>query len=329
MDAYQVFDRNHARFFEAEALVAPGDAQPHPATGTFGRAYYRMALAGISEDRSFAIFDESAPVAFVLCSVGLDGLNYFGMPIKIWLAPQLGDRQGRRALRVVLDQLSRLCPETVECYAVSDTAGPTLTWFGRQLMSSRARPELRCVALVDLSLTPERLLSEVRSRYRPLINWGRKKLVMSYVNAASPDRSMFESFREFHFRIAGRITRPTSSWEVMFDTLRGGKGELSLAHDDTGTLVSSALIIDGASTAIYASAVYDRDQFDKPLGHWPMFDAILRARQRGMRYFEVGEIPWVGTATQKEENIAFFKRGFASLFGYDLRWNIDRGEKLA
>ena len=133
---------------------------------------------------------------------------------------------------------------------------------------------------------------------------------------------MFVEYQTFHKRIAGRVTRPQASWDIMFETIAGGSGELSLGHDDSGSLISATLVIDSDRVSQPASAVYDRAKFDKPIGHWPVFNAILRAKKRGKSYYVFGNIPAAGTASDKELSIAMFKRGFVDSLDFKLIWEL-------
>jgi len=83
------------------------------------------------------------------------------------------------------------------------------------------------------------------------------------------------------------------------------------------------LTIDAGSTTYYTSGVYEREMFDKPLGHFPVFDAILRAGERGTRVFDLGEIFPAGAAEEKEVQIGFFKKGFTSTFQLRTHWLVD------
>jgi hypothetical protein len=137
-------------------------------------------------------------------------------------------------------------------------------------------------------------------------------LTLSYVNKVNPDRELFDAYQALHRRIAGRITRPQASWDAMFDWMTTGGGELSLGALADGELVSGLMVVDGATTAYYASAANDRDRFDKPISHWPLFNAIVRSRARGMRWFDLGDIPARASVSAKEHNIGYFKSGFAT-----------------
>jgi hypothetical protein len=49
-------------------------------------------------------------------------------------------------------------------------------------------------------------------------------------------------------------------------------------------------------------------------------DAILRAKMRGMRWFDMGELPMPGDGTNKERAIGFFKKAFTSRVDVHAQW---------
>ena len=198
--------------------------------------------------------------------------------------------------------------------------GRSASLLGKSLHAVGAVPRLSLCARVDLDAPHEAIAANIRKSYRSLISWGKRSIALTYVNHDNPDFEMFNLYREFHQQIAGRITRPRKSWDIMFESIAGGSGELSLGRDASGVLISATLVIDGGGVAQYSSGAYDRAQFDKPIGHWPLFDAILRAKARGMSLFELGDIPAAGIASDKEVSIGRFKRGFAGRLDFRLVW---------
>ena len=108
----------------------------------------------------------------------------------------------------------------------------------------------------------------------------------------------------------------------MFDWIAAGGGELALGRLATGELVSGTMVVDGSKVAYYASGVYDRERFDKPMAHYPLYDAILRAGLRGKTTFDLGDIPQIGTVSQKEHAIGYFKRGFATSIETGIVWTL-------
>ena len=163
--------------------------------------------------------------------------------------------------------------------------------------------------------------ARVRKSYKSLINWGRKNLRLEYVNAENPDRNLFDLYRRFHQDVAGRVTRSLESWNVQFETIVAGKGELTLSYLDD-KLISGLLVIDGETNSVYSSAVNDRDAFEKPMGHWPLFNALLRSQARGMRSFDIGYVPYRAETPEKESSIGKFKKGFTDVLEYRSVWEV-------
>jgi hypothetical protein len=108
----------------------------------------------------------------------------------------------------------------------------------------------------------------------------------------------------------------------MFETIAGGHGELSLSYATEGALLCGVMTLEGERIAQYASGVYDRDAFDRPLGHWPLFDAILRAKARGRSRFDLGQLPAADEPDAKVRNIGRFKRGFTDRIELELTWTL-------
>ncbi len=180
---------------------------------------------------------------------------------------------------------------------------------------------VRIHAVADLSHPTEELRADVRKSVKSLLNWGRRSLELRYCNAENPDRTLCEAYQHLHARVAGRVTRSQGSWDVMFETVRRGCGELVTAHLD-GELVGGLLVLDGSRSCYYTSGASLRERFDLPLAHWPLMDAILRAKQRGMRWFDIGEVLFAGEATDKEVSIAHFKKAFTSRVEVRAEWRF-------
>lgn len=304
--------------------LTPEDAAIRPAYGPFGRRYHPAALGANWTDASFAVLSRGEPIAAVICG-SLEGrLTYFGMPLPILISESLGARSFRNVLKMTLERFHAAGREHGSTVCVIDDGplGTSTSRLGHFLHSAGAVPRLDLRAVVNLESPPEEIAANVRKSYKNCINWGRRNFTLSYVNADNPDPVMFNEYQNFHKRIAGRVTRPRASWDIMFETIAGGSGELSLGRDDTGTLVSGTLVIDSDKISQYSSAVYERSKFDRPIGHWPVFDAILRAKSRGKAYFDLGDVPSTGTTSDKELSIGTFKRGFVDSLDYQLSWDV-------
>lgn len=262
--------------FARLALQFP-ERNANPLYSDWGAAYY-AATYPEADDLSFASDD-----SFVRCNPHNGTVSYFGMPI----AP-IGNYH---------DNLGGiLCGRSILIntkWASSDTRIDT-SW-----------------ATCDLSLSEAQLHKHIRKSYTSLINAGRRDLRVVYYNGQTCEHWMLSLYRDFHARVAGRITRSEASWAATRDMIVNDHAELVLGYRDD-LLVAGLIIFYGTERAYYASAVNLRSQFDKPLGHFLLWDAILRSRARGLRWFDLGELPEHGTALKKEYNIGHFKAGFAT-----------------
>ena len=163
-------------------------------------------------------------------------------------------------------------------------------------------------ASADLSLSEVALRRDLRRSYRSLINWGQRNLALVH----GPD--LIFIYADFHAKVAGREVYDRAYWADLASRFRNA-GDLTLGYAvGQADPVAGLVVVDEGDTALYWSAVNDRDKFDKPMGHWPVFDAMLRAKARGMRYFDLGEFYEKGTVDEKTYGIGFFKKGFTSRY---------------
>jgi hypothetical protein len=312
-----------AAFADWENKPAFADGMRDPVYGAFGRAYFPAIHGEACRDFSFAVTAGGAPVLLALCNL-LDGtLGYFGLPLKLIPAAGASDAGQAEAVAAAVGHIDALARtqgarEIVVADIVSDR---TLSPVGAACSARRARRLVKQHGLCDLAGDEAAIKRSLRKSFHSLVNWGRRNMRMAYVGKENPDRGLFDSAREFHARVAGRVTRPAASWDVMYRWLSAGGGELSLGYLDGGGLVAATMTVDGTDTSYYASGVYDRERFDRPLAHWPVFDAIQRSRARGMRFYDLGELPAKGEASDKEVNIGYFKKGFATGVETRVSWS--------
>jgi hypothetical protein len=278
----------------------------------FGAGYYRAIQGDSHQDQTFALEHDGRIVAKIECDVTQGGLGRFGTPIEPRIDPALPYPLRRKAAVEIVSELKRLSkegaglPARVRRTAALDPDGLLLGL----IVAERATQETELRAEIDLALDEAVLFDDLRKGHRQQVRWGEANLTFSAVDQANPDRAAFETFRAFHAEVSGRVTRGAESWDAMFAAIAAGRGDLLFGHLD-GLLVSGTLILDGGETAYYASGVYHRAHFDKPLGHASLFRATRRARTRGRAYFDLGELP-LAEAPDKEKSIGFFKRGFTN-----------------
>jgi hypothetical protein len=307
-------------FAEWAASSAFEARERHPIYGRLGCAYYSATFAE-DIDASFAVLDNfGAPLALVWCNIHEGALSYFGKPIRLFIQNDLLNTAD--VTEAALQELSRVA-ETRRVSGVAvreDVVGAVLTPLGKGCVNRGGRAEVVQHGICDLSFDEAALRRTLRKSFQSLLNAGKRTMRLVYFNAANPDMALLEAYRAFHAKVAGRATRSDESWRAMADVITGGRGELALGYLDGEELVSGTMTFDGTETAYYASGVYDRSRFDKPLSHFPLFDAVMRSGHRGLRYFDLGSLPARGTVSDKEYNIGYFKRGFATSVEMHLVW---------
>lgn len=294
----------------------------HPFFGGFGRLYYPAASAGKTVDASATIFIDGNPALYAPAGVTEGVLAYNGMAIRLFFAENLDSKTQEAAARILFKHYDTYFASGLasKAWVRDDTTIGTLGPAGTAALNRSGTSFAQLNAWIDLSAGFITQKNALRKSFRSLINWGRANMTIKYVNAEFPDRSAFDSLQEFHRKVAGRITRPQSSWDAMYSWIASGRGELALGYLGCDELVAASVVVDGRSTSAYATGVYDRDKFDKPLAHWPIWNAIERSRCRGLRQFDIGAVPLPGNATAKEVNIGYFKRGFATSIKVAIEW---------
>lgn len=291
-----------------------------------GLCYYQTLASPDFVEASFALVDDEGPLVLVACDTMIaDRLGRYGFPIEIWERPNLSGGQRRRIARDVLGELGRIAGEhkRPSTWLRTSAALDPLGIYAARLADVGAAIEPTLRALLDLAQDDASLLEDMRKGHRQQVRWGAANLEIAAVDAANPDRGAFEAFRALHAEIAGRVTRPRESWDAMFALIADGFGDLVLCHVD-GALMGGTLILDDANVAYYSSGAYRRENFDKPLTHYPLFLAATRARARGRKRFDIGETMG-GTMNmddQKERSIGRFKSGFSGRADVSFIWTI-------
>lgn len=273
----------------------------HPVFGDFGKAFYPAVYGSEYEDIS-----REMPNVSILATIRAGKIDYFGFPVQLLLSDEC-------TYDDVVGALQYLESQQAACIRISDYGDENEGDPGLLASACNARGYSAASvigAYCDLTKGEAYLHSAVRKSYRSLINWGRKNLSVKFVDKETPDRHAFRQYQDFHRQVAGRTTRTQASWDMMFEIIAGGFGELALGFLADGCLVSGTMVIDGKRISYYASGVYDRERFEKPMGHWLLYQSILRSRSRGREWFDLA-MPYE-TQTQKESAIGFFKRGFAT-----------------
>jgi hypothetical protein len=314
---------------EFDALVRPllkGCASPL-AWGEDARAYYE-AIMGVAEaEPSFLVADNGEAVVAVIAEVRDRVIGRFGMTAGFLENSDAPEKLRARAAAEALGELAQVVqrhkPGRVQLTTPSRPSGPET--LSHALLSAGYTVEPAFHAMVDLTQEADAIERGFRKGHRAQLKWGRANLSLTVMDAANPDSAMMEAYRQLHAEVAGRVTRPIESWHAARDMVASGNGRLILTHLD-GMLVGGTLVMDAADTAYYASSAFRRDQFDKPLGHWPLLRSMQLSREAGRTRFDVGDVTIRPGEDAKVHNIAKFKRGFTNTLMTTLVWTLDARE---
>ena len=289
----------------------------HPLAGGFAHRLYPTVAPGHAEC-SFQVMAGDVPVLLARCTVFERQVSFYGLPLVLAPKADLPPKEAKKVLNAALDHLATLGGDVA---VIGDQVAAEPGLLGRLCIDRQAKGETKAWIVADLSQDTALLKRDVRESYRSLLNWGERNITLQVINRQNPDREKFDLFPAFHAQISGRA-RGDAYWQVYWQEIVAGQAELLLGWLADGTLVAGSIVVAAGNTAYYASGVYARDQFDKPLGHWPLWTAMVRAKEQGYTQFDAGEIADHWHANEKEGNIAFFKRGFSSRRLLRLQWQL-------
>ena len=152
-----------------------------------------------------------------------------------------------------------------------------------------------------------------RKSYKSLITTGMR--IWSVGVLESHDESIWNAFRNLHFRISGRKTRSDETWVLQYEGILNQNSFLVYLRDGEGKMVGGGFFNFTCDEGFYAVGAYDRTLFDKPLGHIVQYRAIEEFKNRGVRWYKIGARAYrsdIPTPSDKEVSIGEFKQGFSS-----------------
>lgn len=168
--------------------------------------------------------------------------------------------------------------------------------------------------VVDLRAKEEDLWCGVRDSYHSLIRRMEERLNFRMLDGSSLTHQDFETYRALHFRASGRLTRPLVTFELMEKWILENKGFLAEVRSGD-KVISCAIVAAYKNKAYYASAADEPEEAGRyAAGHLLQWRVMLALKQRGFTHYELGwqvKAPTLAyLPTEKEVQIAFFKRGF-------------------
>ena len=293
----------------------------------FARHYYTAVRGDAMTDTGFAVLDGGRPVGLAICDVTAGRLSNIHGGLTVYCAAGIDASLRSVVLKAAFEEIDRVAADlgVREVRVAEAGLAGEISDVGQLCIARQAAPTLLMSAMADLTADEAALSRHVRKSYKSLINWGRRELTLRYVNAETPDRSLYDAFKDLHRVVAGRVTRSQASWDAAFDWIRWGHAELALGYM-SDALVAGTMFRDGDRTTRYTTAAYDRSRFDKPISHWPVFDAMLRGKSRGCQLADLGQVPAFGSVDAKAYQIGQFKKGLTGRLASTIEWSWSPGD---
>lgn len=287
--------------------------------------YYLTYWPGVGmpiQDISVVLFHDNRPCAIWPLSLVQDGQKRWrfgsnGGAVKPPLFVSRLARKTRKTLTLgciaaMVDYLGWLGQAEIESdEGFSDEPG--LSDWHHKLMQGGGRGRLLHDIFLDLQPSMAEIKSNFRKSYKALITSGSKIWAVSLLSAANPD--LWHEFQLFHRSVAGRVTRCDSSWQSNHDAIAAGAAFFVCLRNGDGAMVGGGLFYVTRDEGLYSIGAYDRNLFDKPLGHVVQYHAIEEMKRRGIRWYRLGVRSYRGDEpppSDKEITISRFKQGFSS-----------------
>ncbi len=165
--------------------------------------------------------------------------------------------------------------------------------------------------LIDITRSEQDLWADVRKSYRPLISRAKGNYDCELITSDSFNVQKCDEYRLLHFKAAGRQTRSLKSFELMYEMVKDSLGFIVLVRDKSGKTVASHFFYCCNIYCLYASSAIDGDlPSSSGIGHLGLWQGIMAARNLGCRYVDMGQLRLTVNPSEKEQNIALFKKGF-------------------
>jgi len=297
------------------------------------------------DDFSFVIVENGVAFAGVLVMLYLDDqgnhkLSASGKPI-LFLENRNADYyDAQRAYQAVREEFDRILEKHATAAMIywDFLKSQEMSFLGQYFLEKGAFATPYITRMIDLSETEEQLHQKLRKSFKSLVNWGNNNLAIKIFDENTITPSDIEKFRLLHLKVAGRQTRSQESWDVQYDMVVNKEAFLMLG-DLNNELATGVFMYISKRLCYYGTSVSRRELFDKPMSHGLLWKSIVYAKNKGCKYFELGEqvyprqankvsygvyedVSRIYAPDEKALNIATFKRGFGgnTVVRLDIRW---------
>lgn len=273
------------------------------------------------QDLSFGVSYEDRVIGYVLCCSLENKICLPNDGVKIIL--ESNSQKNTKLYKEILDYLTLLAIQNdcTEIIIKDSLLNGSLSSLGETLFNNAYCSKITFEMLIDYKNFDETSYHKnLRKSYKSLINWGRNNLKFIYINKENACFKTFQTFKDFHLKIAGNKTRSDESWNLQYTMLEQGFGELGLAYYEDN-LVAGSLFVDFNDVSIYFTGVYERDLFHLGISHYLLYNGICRLHEKKLTSaFSLGYFD-TDIQDQKWYNIQFFKKGFCEKLTPVILWS--------
>ena len=111
------------------------------------------------------------------------------------------------------------------------------------------------------------------------------------------------------------MTKDDDCWDLQKEEIKNNSAFLIRLTDKEQKMVGGGYFTLTRDEGVYSVGAYDRDLFDKPVGHLVQFEAIKEFVRRKITWYKIGNYSYIGDTpppTKKEVTIGDFKKQFSS-----------------
>ncbi len=292
--------------------------------------YQHAYMSGAGQclvDISMVLLNDDAPCGIWPLTLSLGDsrkLSSLGAPI---LPPAFIASMSARTVKKITSSALRFVMCIQEMYAKNEIESQEfitpkvlhsgLSEWHQQLLSIGAVVTVKHDLYIDLTLSMEEIRAGFRKSYRPLISSGLKTWLSEVMDSTCSNIDVWNEFKLLHQKVAGRITRSDETWNLQYQMILRNEAILVHLHDANmqNRMVGAGFFQFTRDSSLYAVAAYDRELFDKPIGHVVQQCAIETMKKLGIHWYQIGERLYPSDnpkPNDKELSISLFKQGFAS-----------------
>jgi hypothetical protein len=290
----------------------------------FSRGWYftnraSEARIGAPLDCSFIVTKAARPVLFVPCTIrGHSQLCCYEVPI----LPTAADDADEADLPIAydfamnyIDALARYVGTPLIQLEEPDVRVLTpVSLFAAKRKSETMRLERH---FIDLTRSEADIWKDVRKGHKHAINAGKKMFEIETWDGV--DEGKIAEMMTLYER--SRRASAFNNADDVRSIWNGEKGTLSFAYRN-GEMVAAIGINYEGDQAYYTSSV-SLDHDETPATHWPLYHAVLKAKERGVRTFSFGYLEVDQAFDAKKRAIARFKSGFTAQYTCHRWWYCD------